>query len=255
MRIRTLGCSGGIGAGLHTTCFQVDDDILIDAGTGLGNLSLEEMAGIRHIFITHSHLDHIAGLPLMVDSIFGALKQPVVLHAARETIEALRKFVFNWVLWPDFSELPLPGQPVMKFEEMAPGEVLEINGRRIEMIEVNHVVPGVGYRVEAGSRSFAFSGDTMTNDSLWQALNRHAALDVLVVECAFGNQDEALCRKAYHYCPRMLAADLEKLRHRPRIYLTHLKPGAEDRIFEEVRALVPDSDLHRLAGGDIIDFE
>ncbi|WP_297527433.1 MBL fold metallo-hydrolase [Thiohalobacter sp.] len=252
MRIRTLGCSGGIGSPLDTTCFQVDDDILIDAGTGLSALSLEQMRGVRHIFLTHSHLDHVAGLPLMIDSVFSDLAEPVVVHASAETLAALREHIFNWVIWPDFSVLPLAERPVIRFEEMQPGRAVELDGRRIEMIPVNHVVPGVGYRIAANGHAVAFSGDTMTNDSLWEALNAADRLDVLVVECAFGDQDLELSRKAHHYCPSMLAADLEKLRHRPEIYVTHLKPGAEDRIFAEIRARVPDRSLHRLSGGDVI---
>ena len=60
MQIRILGCSGGVSANLRTTSLLVDGDVLIDAGTGVGDLSLEEMSRIQHVFLTHSHLDHIA---------------------------------------------------------------------------------------------------------------------------------------------------------------------------------------------------
>lgn len=255
MQIRILGCSGGIGGPLHTTCYQIDDDILLDVGTGVGELSLTQMRGIRHIFLTHSHLDHIAGLPLMVDSIFGDLHangSPITLYAQPETLKALREHLFNWVLWPDFTKLPTTDKPVLVFREMHPGDVFEVEGRRVEMVSVNHVVPGVGYCVESGGKVMAFSGDTTTNDSLWEALNRYDQLNTLIVECAFGNQDEELCRKAYHYCPNLLAADLAKLRHQPDIYLTHLKPGAEDRIVRECQTLVKQRQLRRLFGGDLI---
>ncbi|HHO60058.1 MAG TPA: 3',5'-cyclic-nucleotide phosphodiesterase, partial [Thiotrichales bacterium] len=62
MKVRVLGCSGGICQSVATTSFLVDDDILIDAGTGVGDLTLAEMAAIRTVFITHSHLDHIAAI-------------------------------------------------------------------------------------------------------------------------------------------------------------------------------------------------
>ena len=253
MNVRALGCSGGIGGELRTSCFRIDSDLLLDAGTGLGNLTLDEMRAIRHVFLTHSHLDHLAGLPLMLDSIFGDIDSPLVLHARPETLDALREHVFNWVIWPDFSRLPNPEQPVLRFESMTPGETLELDGRRIRMIDVNHTVPGVAYCVESSTgKRFAYSGDTMNNDSLWEALNAVERLDVLVVECAFGNQDEALSRMAGHYCPRTLAEDLKKLRHGPDIYVTHLKPGAEERIFSELCSLVPDRRLHRLCGNDRI---
>ncbi len=47
----------------------VDDDMLIDAGTGVGDLSLAELTQIDHVFITHSYLDHIACIPFMVDMV------------------------------------------------------------------------------------------------------------------------------------------------------------------------------------------
>ncbi len=251
MRIRVLGCSGGIGGGLHTTSLLVDDDILIDSGTGVGSLSLDEMAGIRHIFVTHSHLDHIAGIPLLVDSIFERIGSPITIHAQAPTLEALRTHIFNWVIWPDFTRLPTAQKPVLRYELMEPGSTLQLADRSIEMIPVRHIVPGVAYRVSADGKSFAFSGDTSSNDSLWAALNRHDKLDLLIVECAFPNDSVELSRLAAHYCPSLLAADMAKLRHQPAVHLTHLKPGSEDVIFSECRAALAGRDPRRLFGGEV----
>jgi cAMP phosphodiesterase len=231
---------------------MVDSDILIDAGTGVGELTLTEMARIRHIFITHSHLDHIAGIPLMVDSIFSQIDEPVTLHASAETIAALRKHIFNWTIWPDFTVLPTAQSGVLRYQVMEPGSVCTLGSRRIQMVPVNHIVPGVGYCVESAGRVLAFTGDTTTNDTFWAALNAYANIEVLIAECAFANQEHELCLKARHYCPGLLAADLAKLRHRPQVYLTHLKPGAEAQIERECRDLIQDFDLRRLFGGDLI---
>ena len=103
MQIKILGWAGGIGANLRTTSFLVDDDMLIDTGTGLGDLPLNQMTGIRHIFLTHSHMDHIVGLPLLADSMFGVHDEPIMVHAQEETIQAIKDHIFNWVIWPDFS--------------------------------------------------------------------------------------------------------------------------------------------------------
>jgi len=251
MEIRVLGCSGGVGAGLRTTTLLIDEDVLIDAGTGVGDLSLEAMARLRHIFLTHSHLDHIASIPLLVDSIFERIEQPIVIHGQEATLRALREHIFNNVIWPDFARLPHPERPVIVYETMAPGEVYTLGERRLEMIPVNHVVPGVGYRISGPGGVFAFSGDTTTNDSFWAALNAHDRLDVLVVEAAFANADEQLCRASGHYCPRMLAEDLKKLEHDPRIYITHNKPGEEDEIFTECQADIASRTVRRLSGGKV----
>lgn len=252
MKLRVLGCSGGVGAGLRTTSFLVDDDILIDAGSGVGELTLDEMSKLRHLFITHSHLDHICLLPLLVDSIFDRLKEPLLVHAQPATLKALQDHIFNWAIWPDFAKLPTPDKPVMRYVPMVPGEITCLEGRTFEMIPVNHIVPAVGYRVEGPDGSaFAFSGDTTTNDSFWARVNAFARLDLLIVETAFSNADEELSRLARHYCPNTLAADIVKLRHRPPIYLTHNKPGEEQTIFNECTALLPSWNLKQLRGNEI----
>ncbi len=251
MRLRVLGCSGGIGVGLRTTSLLLDDDILIDAGTGLGDLQLDEMAAVRNIFITHSHLDHLAGLPLLLDSVFERIQTPITLYSQPETVAAIKTHLFNWTIWPDFTRLPSEGNGVLKLVEMQPGQTLEFGNRRIEMIPVNHAVPAVGYRIETEGGSIAFSGDTTTNDTLWEALNRHESLDVLIVEAAFLNRDLEVSRHAYHYTPDLLGTDLLKLRHRPEIYITHTKPGAEEQIFAECRIAVGDRKVQLLTHGQL----
>ena len=116
----------------------------------------------------------------------------------------------------------------------------------VEMIPVNHAVPAVGYRVSKGKKAFAYSGDTSVNDTFWAALNAHERLDLLLVETAFPNQKEHLAGLAGHYCPKTLAADIVKLKHDPKIYITHLMPGEEDRILNEISALVPARTFLRL---------
>ncbi len=249
MELRVLGCSGGVGSGLRTTTLLIDDDVLIDAGTGLGDLTLDEMARIRHIFLTHSHLDHIASIPLLVDSIFDRITQPIVIHGLAETLDALKRHIFNNVIWPDFSRLPHPANPVMAYAPMAPGEVCTLGERELEMIAVNHVVPGVGYRVSSPGGCFAFSGDTSTNDSFWRTLNERGRLDLLIVESAFTNEDIQLSHQAGHYCPSLLAADLDKLEQPVAVYISHNKPGDEETIFSECRASIRRHTIHRLSGG------
>ena len=252
MQLRVLGCSGGIGQGLRTTSLLLDDDILIDAGSGVGDLSLDEMARIRHVFLTHSHLDHIAFIPLLIDSIFDRCETPLTIHGQAETLQALQQHIFNWVIWPDFHKLPTPQRPVMQYQVMKPGLAVTLAGRSLDMIPVVHAVPAVGYRIACPGGVIAFSGDTSTNDSFWSGLNAHERLDVLIVETAFANDDHAISRLAKHYCPTLLAEDIKKLRHRPRIYITHNKPGEEDVIIAECRTALADHDIHRLNSGDVI---
>lgn len=252
MKVRVLGCSGGINQNVATTSFLVDDDILIDAGTGVGDLSLEEMRGIKHIFVTHSHLDHIASIALLTDTLFDDLiGQPLIVHALPETIKALREHIFNWTIWPDFTELPHKTNAVLKLEAMEAGSIAEFSGRQIEMISVNHSVPGVGYCIKAGGKVFAFSGDTTSNENFWACLNKYDSLDLLCVEAAFADKDIELAKIAFHYCPKLLAEDLPKLKHRTKVCVSHLKPGYEQEIIGQCRAALPDWDICQLKNGDV----
>ena len=254
MQIKILGWAGGIGASLRTTSFLIDDDLLIDAGTGLGDLPLNQMTGIRHIFLTHSHMDHVVGLPLLADTMFGVHDEPIIVYAQAETIEALRTHVFNWVIWPDFSELPSREKPSVLFKVMNPGDKVKIRDREIEMIPVNHTVPGVGYCLSDGHTNVGFSGDTTTNDTLWEALNRYPQIDLLFIEAAFANSNLEISELSKHYCPRLLGEDILKMKHRPDVWLTHAKPGDEDLIYEECVAAMPYFRVHKLQGGEIFSF-
>jgi len=239
MRLQILGCSGGIASRLWTTALLLDDDVLIDAGTGVNDLSLDEMAKLRHVVLTHSHLDHVACLPLLLDSVFDRLPEPVTVHGLPETLRALRQHIFND-----------PARPVLRYAELSPGETLVLGKRTLTPILVNHSVPAVAYRIDGEHGSVVFSGDTTTNDGLWNTLNSQPPFDMLIVEAAFSDADRELSIASRHYCPELLAADLFKLAHRPKIYLTHPKPGDEDIIFTECRAHLSGYDLHRLCAGD-----
>ena len=250
MKLRVLGCSGGIGVGLRTTSLLIDDDVLIDAGSGVGDLTLAEMRKIRHIYLTHSHMDHFTFLPLLVDSIFDTTKDPIVVHGQAETIAALQKHIFNWVIWPDFAVLPTADKPVMRYEVIEANRAYEREGRVFETISVNHIIPCIGYRVSCATGSFAFSGDSTTQAHFWNVLNEKDSLDLLIVEAAFPNAEQELSLKAGHYTPALLGADVAKLSHQPKIYISHTKPGQEELIVKECEAAFGGREVGRLFGGE-----
>ena len=234
MKLRVLGCSGGIGGSLHTTSFAIDDDILIDAGTGVGELSLQELARIDHIFITHSHMDHICGLPLMLDSVAGLRDHPVTVYASATTIEILKQHIFNWKIWPDFSRIPTAQLPAMRYQAIALAEVIVLQGRKITAVPAIHTVPAVGYHLDSGQASLVFSGDTYVNDGLWEVLNGIANLRYLIIETAFSNSEIELARLSKHLCPSLLADELRKFTGNAAVFITHLKPDEVELIMHEV---------------------
>lgn len=236
MRVCVLGCSGGIGARARTTSFLVDNDILVDAGTGVEDLDVEALAAIDHVFLTHSHLDHIAALPLLVDSVGGLRSKPVVVHALPETIEALRAHVFNWVIWPDFTEIPHYERPWMVFEPLTTGSIVEIGGRFVRALPASHTVPAVGYQLYNAQASLVFSGDTGPCDEFWQLVNSIQDLRYLIIETAFPNRDQDLAVTAKHLYPIQLGEELAKLQRQPQVLVTHLKPSDRKVIERELEA-------------------
>lgn len=225
MRVKILGCSGGIGGDLRTTTMLIDDDILLDAGTGVGDLTLEQLVKIDHVFITHSHLDHVTSIPFLVDTVCWMRTQPIVIHTTRDTIRILKEHLFNWKIWPDFSQIPDGDNPFMIYEEVAVGETVKIGKREFTAVPANHVVPAVGYLVDSGDGSLLFSGDTSTNDALWEVANRTENLRYLIIETAFSNKEREIAVASKHLCPSMLAEELAKLTRQVEVYITHLKPG------------------------------
>jgi len=237
MKIRILGCSGGIGgSALRTTALLVDDDILIDAGTGVGDLKVEQLAKIDHVFLTHAHLDHIACLPMLIDTVGELRQQPLIVHATRETLKALKEHIFNWAIWPDFSVIPSPDQPFLRYQPLVQGEVIELDGRRLRALPAVHTVPAVGYQLDSGRASLVFTGDTTVNPELWPLLNAIENLRVLIIETAFPDGERELALVSKHLCPSLLTQELKQLQRRVELYITHLKPSQIERTFREIQS-------------------
>lgn len=232
----------------------IDNDVLVDAGTGVGDLSLAEMTQIDHVFVTHSHLDHVTSIPFLVDSVGYMRNRPLTVHATDETIQILRDHLFNWKIWPDFTSIPDDVAPYLRYEPIELGKTVDLGGRRITPLPANHVVPAVGFQFDSGRASLAFSGDTTTCDEFWEAVNRIGNLRYLIVETAFCNQERKLAMTAKHLCPSMLAEELAKLRIRPEIYITHLKPGEADLTMKEIEECVAEFKPRMLLNDQVFDF-
>ena len=247
MKVRVLGCSGAIAQGCRTTSFLIEGRVLIDAGTGVGDLTLEEMRQIDHVLLTHSHLDHVAALPLMLDAVSSLRSTPVQVHALPATIAALPAHVFNNVIWPDFSRIPSAAAPFLIFKELETAQTLRLAGLDIEVLPAIHTVPAVGYAVRGRSGWWVYSGDSGPNPAFWQRINQ-LPVAMLVIETAFSNHESALAQRSQHLAPHTLAQELAQLNPgRPcPIYITHTKPSETQLIEEQVRRL--DAITHPASG-------
>jgi ribonuclease BN (tRNA processing enzyme) len=257
MKIRVLGCSGAIAEGSRTTSFLVDHDVLVDAGTGVGDLPLPALAEIDHILVSHSHLDHVLSIGLLADSVMRLRaakgRGPIQVHALPETLEALRAHIFNGVIWPDFTRLPSREHPVLQFVPFAVGERLTLGGKVFEVLSAAHTVPAVGFALQGRDGWWVYSGDTGPNPALWQRL---ASMKVahLVIETAFSDEERELACLSQHLCPAKLGVELAQLAGRVDVHITHIKPGEVDAVMSEVAALATDHRIGALRAGQILDL-
>lgn len=204
MLVEILGCSSGITGDLRTMCLLVDQDILVDAGSGTGELSLEQAIGINTLFLTHSHIDHCGFLPLLADAAGNFRGTPLNVYALPETISAIKRNIFNGEIWPDYTALPTSERPYITFTPIRLGETVDMNGRKFTPMPTRHSVPCVGYRLDSGEASLVYSGDTTFCEDFWHQLNHIHNLEYLLIETTFLNHNASGAQRSGHMTAELL---------------------------------------------------
>ena len=163
---------------------------------------------------------------------------PVCVHALPEIIETLERDIFNWEIYPRFSELENANGAVMRYQPFAVGDEFSVKHLRLKSIAVNHKVSTVGFVVSDGQTKFALSGDTAEIDGFWQILNAEKNLSALLVECAFPNELEELAGVSHHLTPKTLKRELEKFNQKQcLIYVVNIKPMYRDEVVRQLGEL------------------
>lgn len=193
---------------------------------------------IRDVVLTHAHLDHIAGLPLFIDDLFATLDAPICVHCSANVIETLERNVFNWEIYPRFSELKNKHGAVMRYQPFEAGKEFSVKHLRIKSISVNHKVPSVGFIISDDKTTFALTGDTAEMNGFWQAVNAEKNLSALLIECAFPNELEELAETSHHLTPRNLQKELAKFdRKECAVYVVNIKPMYRDEVVGQIEEL------------------
>ncbi|HWN09992.1 MAG TPA: 3',5'-cyclic-nucleotide phosphodiesterase [Pyrinomonadaceae bacterium] len=220
------------------TCFLIDESVAVDAGSIALALNSEQREKVRDIIVTHPHMDHIASLPIFIDDLFPTLTSPVRIHATPEVISSLERDIFNWNVYPRFSELKNDFGPVMEYVPILVGEEFKVAHLSVTAVTVNHIVPTVGLVVSDGKTTVAFSSDTAETDEFWEVVNRAPRLQALLIEASFPDSMAQLAEVSRHFTPASLKRELGKLSHNGLdILAVHIKPAYRATVIEELKSL------------------
>ncbi|MGB7923815.1 MAG: 3',5'-cyclic-nucleotide phosphodiesterase [Pyrinomonadaceae bacterium] len=234
----TFDSDGNASPEQRLTCYLIDDRVTVDAGSIAIALSDAQRDTVRDIIVTHPHIDHIASLPIYIDDLFGFLDGPIRVHATEEVIGMLERDIFNWTVYPRFSELSNDKGPVMEYVPFRVGEEFQVAHLKVTAVPVNHIVPTVGLVVSDQKTTVAFSSDTYETEEFWELVNRTPRVDALLIEASFPDAMAELAEVSRHFTPALLQKELRKLDHNGLdILAVHLKPAYRNKLIEELNAL------------------
>jgi len=244
MKIRVLGCYGGQLLGFHLTSFLVNDTVLLDAGSPTEVLTLEEQNKIEHIFLSHTHLDHIKDIAFLADNRSLKLMSKsedataITIHSLQKNLDTLSTHFLNNIVWPDFTKIPTAKDGILRVQSFEPEETIKVGDLEITPIEVNHPVPCTGFLLNQDGAQAIFTADTGHTDRIWEIANQQPNLKAVIIDCSFPNSYEKLANISGHLTPKGMAQELKKLDKlgEVAIYLYHMKPEVLTEMASEVEA-------------------
>ncbi|MBU54335.1 MAG: 3',5'-cyclic-nucleotide phosphodiesterase [Deltaproteobacteria bacterium] len=238
MELHVLGADGGELLGYKPSGFLFGGKLLLDAGSICSALSLDEILAIDHIFISHTHLDHIKDLGLMADLLTGQRDTPVNIYGSADVIHALKSHYFNNKIWPDFTRIPHPNAPVLKLIEIQPLKKIKVDQFTVLPVPVNHTVDTCGFLVTWDNGSLLYSADTGPTHRLWDVASSQQDLKGLILDVAFPTRMQWIADLSGHLTPRTASQELRKLTQDIPVFFFHLKPAFHDEMVTELKPLM-----------------
>lgn len=238
MRIKLVGSTVGGGAQRHfASSYIINDSVAIDAGTiGLAS-PLELQRKIRHVLLSHSHIDHVGTLPMFLDNVYEAGGGCPTIHASPFVLDSLQRDLFNGRVWPDLLRLSSDVDPFLRLCPLAADTTFFLGDLSITAVALEHVVPTLGFIVEQCGAAVAIVSDTGPTHRIWEAARRLPHLQGVFLEAAFPDSQAELARVSQHLTPALFAGELQKLGRPVRVIAVHIKPAFHEQIVAELQAL------------------
>ncbi len=234
--IKILGAYGGKATNMQLTSLQLSKEIVLDAGNileGLGN----GVKNVNHVFISHSHLDHINDIGFLIDATFDTRTQPLKVYGRAKTLENIHKHILNWDIWPDFTQINLinSNEKAVELIEIKIQETIEVDGCKIKAIENNHTDSSNGFVIEKVNSAILFTSDTYCCDAIWEEVNTNKKITAVIVDVSFPSKMAQLALDSKHLTPVLLEEELKKLkRDDVTIYVNHIKPSVKTEVIKEL---------------------
>lgn len=236
------------------TSFLINGELALDAGSITQALPLEAQRRIRRIVLTHSHLDHTASIPFLVENTFGEQRDALEILVTPQVMHTVKLHLFNNDTWPDFTRIPNDLLPALRLVQVEPRAQFSANSLRLTPVPVRHTVPTHGYLVEDEGGAVLFTSDTGPTNEVWEVANRTARLRAVIVEVSFPSRMQSVADVSLHLTPITLAVELAKLKRDVAVYLYHLKPAYVDELRQELAATRFPHSVEELRQGDTYTF-
>ncbi len=236
-QIKILGAYGSKAKGLGTSSFYINKKNMIDAGNMLSLLD-EDIIEVENIWLTHSHLDHIADIAYVLDNFYQLRGKSLNIWALPETIKILKENFFNNKIWPDFSKVLMcdSSEYCLKYTELELGKEYFISEiESMQAFKTDHTVESCGYIYTLEKNALLISGDTYSLENILNIIELKKDIKSVVLECSFPSSMFKLAQDSKHLTPKLLFDALKKLKRSDfQIYLYHLKPNFISEITKDI---------------------
>jgi ribonuclease BN (tRNA processing enzyme) len=237
LRVKLLNSADNDRQSQYATSFIVNDIIAIDAGVLGFHGAPDYQARIHHVFLTHSHADHLASLPIFLENAFDPKEPPAIVYGTKHTIEAVTSDVLNDRVWPDFLRLSNPERPFLRLQELVAEQEVAVEGFRILPVTVDHLVPTVGFIMHDNHSTVIFGADSGPTNRIWELARDTPTPRFVFLEACFPDNMNDLARVSGHLTPALFAREVNKMPQHEKVIAVHLKARFRSAVIAELQAL------------------